>query len=98
MFQKTLLKAMSDFLTLKNVTISSSVDQNKKFLMLILHENLELALARENFLLKKLIFTNWSKTFLGLTKLTSLQEALFGTPCIFGPNNANVDSILEKKI
>ena len=63
---------MSDFLTLKNVTISSSVDQNKKFLMLILHENLELALARENFLLKKLIFTNGSKTFLGLTKQTSL--------------------------
>ena len=51
-------------LTLKNVTIGTCIDQNKKSLslwpigqkMLILHENLEFFMPGENFPLKKVNF------------------------------------------
>ena len=51
----------------KNVTICFGIDQNKKLpsfwpigqKMLILHENLEFSMARENFPLKRGIFTSW---------------------------------------
>ena len=85
---------MCDFLTLKMLPNGSGVDQNKKSpsfwpigqKMLILHENLEFLLPKENFPLKKVNFLPmgqkdgdflfWSTpepmvTFLGLKNHTS---------------------------
>ena len=57
------------FFNSKNITSGSSVDQYKKTpsfwpigqKMLILHENLELSMARENFPLKKATFWQMSQ-------------------------------------